>query len=306
MGRVTRKLRAGLRRLKMMLAAVRQMGVKRQMVWVYQMGKVASSSIYVSLRQIPSLDVSHAHCISPENIARVRESHRRRGMAESDHSVGTRLYRHVENRKPEKDVRIITLVREPVGRNISAFFQNLDVFEKTDAAHRKLPLPQLIDDFMDQYDHDTPLAWFDREMKTVTGIDVYAHPFDHEQGWLEIHSGRWHLLVMRHDLDDRIKEERIAEFLRIPPFELVRSNEAHRKDYSPAYAAFLDEVALPEEYVAEMLDSQYARHFFSPEERRRLRVRWTRSQTECQSENRCHEESREAHPEPTKQDSSGN
>ncbi len=302
MGKVIRKLRAGLKRLTMMLAAVRQMVVKRRMVWVYQMGKVASSSIYVSLRQIPSLDVSHAHRISPENIARVRESHRRRGMAESDHSVGQRLYRQVGPQGPARDIYIITLVREPVGRNISAFFQNLDIFEKTDAAHRKLPLPQLIGDFIEQYDHDTPLSWFDREMKAVTGIDVYAHPFDREQGWQEIHSGRWHLLVMRHDLDDRIKEERIAAFMQIPSFALVRENEGHRKDYSAAYAAFLDEVALPEEYVDEMIESLYARHFFSPEERRRLRARWTGTQIDSPGEGHHRDEPRATHPRPRDQD----
>ncbi len=247
---------------------------RRQSVWVYQMGKVASSSVYRSLRQIPRLEVHHAHRINPENIRRVQESHRRRGMAESDDRVGAELHRQLTSGKAGRDIRIITLIREPVGRNVSAFFQNLDVFEKTDAAHRKLKLPQLIADFIDQYDHDTPLDWFDREMKPVTGIDVFTHPFDRKQGWQEIHSGMFHLLILRHDLHDELKQERIAAFLGIPPFRLLRMNEGSGKAYSQAYRDFLDQVTLPEEYVEGMLESRYAQHFFSDEERRRLRARW--------------------------------
>lgn len=243
-------------------------------VLVYQMGKVASTSIYVSLKESTDLDVFHAHRLNPENIARVREEHLQRGDVPPDDTRGLYLYKRLI--KPRrKSIRIITLIREPVGRNISAFFQNLESFERMKGAHSALEVEELVRDFIHKYNHDVPLTWFDEELRAATGIDVYQHPFPHEKGYQRIDEPPFHVLIMRHDLDDGEKSARIAEFLGLDSFHITRVNISADKEYAETYQAFLASIQLPEDYVDRMLSSRYARHFYSPEEREALSQRWT-------------------------------
>ena len=98
-------------------------------VLVYQMGKVASSSVYLSLEKTTDFDVFHVHRLNPENIAKVREEHVQRGDSPPNEKKGLYLYENlIRTRKTH--TKIISLVREPIARNISAFFQNLQLFER--------------------------------------------------------------------------------------------------------------------------------------------------------------------------------
>ncbi|MCV5836652.1 putative capsular polysaccharide synthesis family protein, partial [Escherichia coli] len=80
--------------------------------------------------------------------------------------------------KRNQDVRIISLVREPIGRNISMFFQSLpfwmaEKYLNDDSAIRS-ERPQLLQEaFEEHMNHHYPLEWFDNEIKTLTGIDVF-------------------------------------------------------------------------------------------------------------------------------------
>jgi hypothetical protein len=244
-------------------------------VLVYQMGKVASSSIYSSLKRTKAIDAFHVHRLNPENISLVREEHVRRGDSPPNEQEGIYLYEKVI-RPRKKPVKIISLVREPVGRNISAFFQNLQSFEGMANAHSFVDTNQLIENFLQRYNHDVPLTWFDIELHATTGIDIYQHSFPHQQGYCVIKAYPYDLLIIRHDLDDRQKEKCIAKFLGIDSFYISRANEAMTKEYADAYRKFIDAIKVPTEYVDRMLSSKYAQHFYSQEERQAIYRKWTK------------------------------
>lgn len=240
-------------------------------VLIYQMGKVASSSVYSSLKSNTDFDVFHVHRLNPKNVAKVRDLHPR-SISNVDEQ-GLYLYRNLfEN--PKIPLKLISLVREPIGRNISAFFQNLYYFD----SHKDIEkIDLLIQNFIDSYPHNTPLEWFDVELHSTTGIDVYQHDFPFEQGYQVIDFPPFHLLVMRHDLDDRLKENFIANFLGLKSFKLTRANEASLKGYSEAYSKFIASIKIPEDYAKELLCSKYSQHFYSLEERRTIYEKWTGS-----------------------------
>ena len=96
-------------------------------------------------------------------------------------------------------------------------------------------------------------------------------------GHMRIDTGRYDILVMRSDLDDASKKERLEEFLGVEGVSLAPKNVASQKPYAAACRKFLDALELPESYVDEMLDSKYTRHFFSPDERASLRAKWLRA-----------------------------
>jgi hypothetical protein len=246
-------------------------------VLVYQMAKVGSSTVTWALRELDGLHVFQVHLLHPENLRRMRAELLKRGRwlarLQSDMDVrGRFLYKGLI--KPGLKAKVITLVREPIGRNCSFYFQNLDVLWQTADAHESVEVSRLAGEYLERFDHRGGVNWFDREFKPVLGVDVYEHPFPHDTGHLRIDAGRYDILVMRADLDDASKKKCVEDFLGIEGLSLVPKNVGSHKPYAAVYRDFLDALELPESYVDEMLDSKYTRHFFSPDEIASLRARW--------------------------------
>jgi Putative capsular polysaccharide synthesis protein/Sulfotransferase family len=246
-------------------------------VVVYQMGKVASQTIMATLASCKSIHAFHAHMLNPENIKSRRREKETLGGKRVAHAAIQKwlsVYDFVINRS--ETVKIVTLVREPVGRNISAFFQGLDKRVGVVEAHKNASLQILIDKFLSGYPHTRPLSWFDDELLATTGIDVYLHPFPKDCGYQRIQQGRFDVLILRHDLPDTQKANCLSEFLDIPNMMVARDNLAENKTYHDCYCEFQKSIRLSPEYVEEMLESKYARHFFPDEEREMLRRKWLR------------------------------
>ena len=251
-------------------------------VFVYQMAKVGSSTVTWALREIEGLHVFQVHLLHPDNLRRLNARLRRRGRwiarLQSDMDArGRVLYGGLI--EPGKRAKVITLVREPLGRNCSFYFQNLDILWGVADAHENVEMSRLVGECLERFDHRRCLSWFDEEFKPVLGVDVYAHPFPHDAGHVRIDACRYDILVMRSDLEDSLKKECLEKFLGVEGLSLAPKNVGSQKPYAKAYRKFLDALELPKEHVDEMLGSKYARHFFAPEELAEIRAKWLREET---------------------------
>jgi hypothetical protein len=190
--------------------------------------------------------------------------------------------------KKDRHWKLITLVREPIARNVSTFFENLEVTKKPDSAAYAIKsdyydfnieadpenLDELIGLFFDRLVHERPLRYFDDEIKTVFGIDVYASGFPVDKGY-NVYQGEYaDLLLIRIEDLDKCANTVFKQFLGLDDFKLVQANIASEKIYAPLYKAFKRSVRFPEEYVREMYESAYARQFYSDEEIRGFRQGW--------------------------------
>ena len=184
----------------------------KKKVIIYQMGKVASSSIKSSLSKINNLDIIHTHHLSSDYTRELNDIKKTMGweITITPDSVED-LFSTINN----EELIIITLVREPIGRNISAYFQNLDVIYRQKNVHDKLSQNDLLNGFLNKYPHSIPIAWFDKELKKTLGIDIYKYEFPKKEGALIINEGRNHILVMRFDIDDSVKQKYIEKILGI-------------------------------------------------------------------------------------------
>ena len=192
-----------------------------------------------------------------------------------DERQGELLYRYViAKRRPGK---VITLVREPISRNISAFFENFTTFTGVAYEDSGFTTDEIIDIFIREYDHSVPLSWFDVELKKTLGIDIYEHPFPFEAGYATIANGALDLLQIKAETDDPTKERAIAEFLGVDGFKLIMRNVGEQKDYASTYSDFLSRVHLPQSYIDIMCGSDFTRHFYSNIEIETVRSRWNRS-----------------------------
>lgn len=243
-------------------------------VLVYQMGKVASSTIYQALIKDEDFITFHVHRLNPVNIIKHRQDRIEKGWQtpEKIHEIlSPFIYNNII--KSKMPIKIITLVRDPISRNISDYFQVLDQIWSIKNAYSKLSLEELTQGFFEKHLDYVPLTWFDLEFKEVLDVDVYKYNFPQDKGYLQIKSGCYDILIMKHNLDDQIKQEILGQFLG-KNFSLVSKNVADEKGYADTYRKFLATVKLPESYVNKMLDSKYTQHFYSNKEINKLKEKW--------------------------------
>ena len=243
------KLRKNLKRFRL-----KRRFRKAPPVFVFQMGKVASSSIHSSLRSQYPGAVAHAHHIGVSNWAS---------------ELFYQWYRQ------GNEIRIISPVRDPISRNVSSFFQKYSDYSKKEFQRLNLDTEKLIDDFIRQYPHDTPLTWFDDNIKKYFSIDIYETAFP-DEGVAVYKKDNVSLLVFRIDLDDTLKEKAIREFLSFDSFRLYNRNVSSDKEYYQLYRAFIDTIKLPDDYLEKMKTSKFFNYFYKQEEIGKILAKWKR------------------------------
>lgn len=260
---------------------------------IYQMGKVGSKTIRSSLREV-NLDrpVFHVHFLTPDRVERT-EKERQKYLGTEKMGLLRHVWQYQYLRKRmesgfdgEKKWKIITLTREPVGRNIATFFENLRVelsgdryiiqsdYYGFEGIFTIGDMDKLVQLFFERLYHDRPLVYFDEELKTVFGIDVFASEFPVTKGY-KIYQGEQAdaLLIRLESLNDCARDA-FEEFLHIKDFTLINENIGSEKVYAPLYKEMKDAIILPEAYLDRMYTSKYARHFYSEEEIARFRAKW--------------------------------
>jgi len=191
--------------------------------------------------------------------------------------------------------KIVTLVRDPIARNISDFFEHIELVPSEVDQQQKLRsieydfeititnnnLDELIEIFFKKYKHDIAMGYFDRELKGTFNIDLFASEFPTVKGY-KVYRGKEVdvLLIRLEDLDDCFTEA-IKEFLDIEDIPLVNKNVSQQKDYADIYQMFKDAICLPESYLDQMYSSKFARHFYSETELVRFRAKWSREPVVC-------------------------
>lgn len=191
-----------------------------------------------------------------------------------------------------KQWKIITLTREPIARNISTFFENLEV-KQLDASHQYEiksdyydiktiiieidNIHRLIDLFFDKLNHDSPLEFFNRELRGVFGIDVYATEFEKQNGYQIYTNGSVDVLLIRLENLNECARVAFKKFLKIDNFSLVKENIGSQKAYAPLYEKFKSVIVLPDSYLKKFYNSKFMRHFYSEKEINNFMAIWRRT-----------------------------
>lgn len=266
---------------------------RKPLLMVHTMGKVGSTTISASLKASgmkTSVAMYQPHFISEEGMAFAeglsiegvgeweKLSYIDRRFLMRSHLLNAELQR---KRAAGERVQVITLVRDPVGTNLSGFFHNhiwwpekikAQCAEATDGC-----LAALERQFFDNYPHDVPDRWFDMELLSNYGIDVFATPFDRESGYQIYRSDFADLLVLKLEKLNQCSAQAFQEFLGLSDFKLTESNKAEDKSYADLYKDFRKQTTLPESYLDRMYASRVAQHFYTAEEIAAFRRKWSSS-----------------------------
>jgi hypothetical protein len=265
---------------------IRWADVRRDpVILVYQMGKVGSSSVYSSLKQARLLHpVYQVHFLSADGLENALHHSRSCGKRNIPLHValGKVIRRKIEQCR-NVQWKLITLVRDPVSRSISDFFENFASYCRAPGdAGRSFDIEEAVallqEKFVGHYDEDTDYVctWFDREIKRVFHVDVYAHRFDRAQGYDIIRREDCDLLIFRVEDLDRNFEKAVMQFLELErPIGMLRSNVTREKALADSYRAVMREMILPREVCRKVYSSRYVRHFYSEEMIDTFIARWS-------------------------------
>jgi len=237
------------------------------------MGKVGSSAVVEAIART-GRPVFHIHRMEAGHLQRMRDERQALGWHNppipSHDRLGLMLREKVIARG--RRAKIVTLVRDPIARNLSSYFEHLDAIWQTPDAHQAIPLDRLITGFFERYPHHDPLTWFDEEMKPVLGIDLYDHPFSPD-GHLTVHTDRFDLLILKSEATSDIKQTALSHFLG-SDIVVSEANATRLTRKGGVYAEFLSAIRFSPVYIDKMLNARYARHFYGGEEREALRRKY--------------------------------
>ena len=235
---------------------------------LYQMGKVGSSAVYESLKLL-NMDspIYHIHYLTESGIEKIKKNNIKPWPRHLHESVSLRRLINYEN----ENIRwkLISFVRDPIARNIFAFFQNIESWYP-EIYSESIPLTSKIDKlinvFLKKYPHDIPIRWFDDELKQVFNIDVYEGEFPKEIGFKKYNSRKAELLLVRLENLDKCAYEAFTTYLDLKDFKLLKHNIDENKQYSIIYKMFNEKIELPKLMLEKMYGSKYARHFYTVDE----------------------------------------
>jgi len=274
-------------------------------ILIYQMGKVGSTSIDFTLRRchLPN-PIYHVHQLTAAgidwNIQHYRDLLIKNtpDIIRDDH---TRVYNHlyfkyvlrqyrsshalrqkIEENSDNIPWKIITLVRDPIMREISDFFfsfhRHPSLIDKKDRSLKAHCLRILKKELSGRLNnrHSWVLTWFDEEFQKVFDIDVYAFPFDHEGGYTIIESGNISLLIIQLESLSRCFTPAMSRFLDLPGLRLINQNTAQQKSYYDTYQYILQHLTLDPQLCRHVYQSKLAAHFYTPQQIRAFTQKWTR------------------------------
>lgn len=279
--------------------------LSRQPLLVYQMGKVGSSTIVESLQTHDfvksAYSLYHVHWLDPNRLRQelriYKEAQKRYGGSSLPRQRFFPRYAWIgeflSNRiRRERNIhwKIITLARDPIARNISSFFQNLDTLLCYDYQElsKTRSIASIVHELVNLYNNHylnedklesidaNPLTWFDKELKQVFDVDVFSSKFPVENGYEIYDTPRARVLLIRLEDLNKCYAESFHKFLGIENFSLVAANTGQKKAYSNIYEAFLREIHFSKAYIDEVYNSKYARHFYTELENKVFRSKWLR------------------------------
>jgi len=240
---------------------------------VWQMGKVGSRTVYESIKSLGFANpVFHVHFINPENLIRVQNIYKEKGLSLPRHIYDGKILLDRYEKTGINGWKIITIVRELTRITVSSFFENLnlylndhpDLLTKSGNVNIDLARKLLSEQFgdFDESKHYV-CTWFDMEIKPMIKIDVFRQPFDHDKGYTVIQKNNIDLLILKTELLNSTFPEAISRFLHIDfQPKLKSANISENKSYSAAIKQVRNDLVIPEDALNKIHSSKYMRHFY--------------------------------------------
>jgi hypothetical protein len=265
------------------------------------MGKVGSTSVYESLKKTYADDkqyyVEHLHMQNDMNLSKRENLIKKeifKNKKKSKHLYESLFWKPLlfkkTSRKHSNSIKWITIIREPVKRNISIFFQWIEFKETFDFYSFKSRNPnypfsiqtpkddlsELIEYFLNVFDHSLHIKWLEEELKEVLGVDYKAIDFNLNKNYYigDTRNAKSNLLILKLETLNKTFKPSMNEFLSIDS-ELLNKNKAESKVIGKVYSDFTNQIKFQKKYLDTIYDTDYMNKFYSSEELNSFYNRWS-------------------------------
>lgn len=243
----------------------------KEYVVVHTIGKVASSSIVSAIKRARSdTEIFHTHSLNTDRLDKIvtlLDEHGKKSVRHVEDS--RRVISLIRQRVP---MRIVSLIRDPVSRDISAFFENLQFYgiDKNCLPH----VTVAIEIFLENYHSGRLDDWFEWEFLRVFGVDVLSQPFPKRVGWYSFEFCHFDFLLMKTELDDSIKGSALGAFLKDRSISISRDNTMSSKVDQNYYRDFIFNIKGRLGKRLASYESAYAKLFYTEDELNSFRSLW--------------------------------
>jgi len=244
----------------------------RDPILIYSMGKAGTSAMTASVKAVTGRPVVKVHAISRSGVEQRRLSSG--GGRPRILWAGNHLRREFRL-DPRHRWTVICGVREPIARGVSAYFYRprpattVRTHGDRDVDASARAVGQYVAGLAG---HD----WFEEELRSMTGIDVYAKPFEPGRGFATYEAGRFRVLVVRSEDLRRVGPAALAAHLGLAdPVPILDRNLGEDHLAGDAYTLFKRTVRFPRPLVESAYDTRLARHFYDAAEIEGFIRRWS-------------------------------
>lgn len=144
----------------------------------------------------------------------------------------------------------VTMARDPVARNIAQMFET---------------------EMQEGVDSPTPFTWFDDWLYSVLGIDVYGSKFPKSKGW-KIYDDR--LLVIKTEKLSAALADGLTELCGAAEY-VIEHRAMGEEKFGPEYAKYLEREKFDPEFLDQMYETKYMKHFYLVKEIQAFKRRWS-------------------------------
>lgn len=248
-----------------------------RIVVTHTYGKVGSTAIHKAVSKLPGYASFQTHFISEAGVAEALRLH----QEEHDpiHMLQGEALRLQMQAHPDRPIRLITLVRDPVARAVSDLFENPALLNaKGDV--RQMPLESVVAIAAELVVGSLAYTeqWFDRELSGLLGHDFFTRGFDRENGFEIFHEERFELLAGKLE---RLSDNGAGYLGRVlglgRDFPIPRSRARSATGEAVLYDQVKRSLKLPAAVLEQVYSSRVCRYFYTPEELDGFRDLWIQS-----------------------------
>ncbi len=189
-----------------------------------------------------------AECLNAMSIHTLNVETRQDGMPAPGHEK-RRVRRNslLQYFSTHNDIKIITIVRDVMRRNISSLFYNY--YYKRNYNY-----------FINTFNHTWYLDWFDNEIKKHTGFDVYRHEFNKSKGWSHFRYGKFSIIILRQENLYKGIKDSCKSVWNISIGKNIRVNT---QDDKVVYHKFCKNQKFSKDFLMNLYRHKHMKHFYS-------------------------------------------
>lgn len=241
---------------------------------VYNAGKVGSTTVYQHLCE-NFAHAFHAHYLTKEYF-------KENPNCDPYFISSNKLYHDFRDKNPNLRLKIITVLRDPVARDVSGTFHMIrHMLANGEVKEEELKASEILKTFAPHNSytynyHGQHQNWFDSEFKAFTGVDLLDQKFNKEKGYSIYNFENFDLLLIKLEKSRDILKEALESFTNEKfEEEPTDGNVTSDKFKSDIYSEFKKRYTLSNAGLSNLYDGKFIKTFYTNEEREKLKHTWS-------------------------------